>query len=113
MNFAEWRSLSEPERQSERQTWHVFEPGYWHSLAVEAAAQFAAEFGSIPHVLRVSKSLYSGDELLIAVETDLSPPELVAILPPSYLGFRVMQYNGKTPAGVLVDPGPPSATSLG
>jgi hypothetical protein len=46
MDFAEWLSLSEAEREAEKRTWYPFEPGYWHSLAVEAAARFNAEFGS-------------------------------------------------------------------
>ena len=110
MKFVDWLSLSDAERESERKTWHVFEPGYWHSIAVEAAARFAAEFGSAPHVERVFKSLYSGDELIIAVQTD-SPPAETTTLPASYLGFRVFQFAGNTAAGVLVDPGPPDPST--
>jgi hypothetical protein len=112
MNFSEWVSLSDADRESERKNWQVFEPGYWHSIAVEAAARFAVEFGATPHVQRVFKSLYSGDELIVAVQIDLPPPE-TAPLPASYLGFRVFQFAGNTPAGVLVDPGPPSESPAG
>jgi hypothetical protein len=108
MNFEEWLSLSDAERESEQRNWHVFEPGYWHSIAVEAVARFAAEFGATPRVHRVCKSLYQADELVVAVQTDLTPPQVIARLPQSYLGFRVLQFAGKTPEGVLVDPGPPS-----
>jgi hypothetical protein len=93
MNFGEWLNLSDEERESEKNNWHVFEPGYWHSIAVEAAARFATEFGSTPRVHRVYKSLYRADELA-----------------QSYLGFKVMQSAGKLPDGVLVDPGPSSAS---
>ena len=107
MIFAKWLSLSETEREAEKRTWHPFEPGYWHSLAVEAAARFNAEFGSKPHVTRVFKSLYRAREFIVAVQTDSSPAKK-AKLPPSYLGFRVLQFANQMPEGVLVDPGPPS-----
>ena len=110
MTFAEWLSLSEAEREAEKRTWLPFEPGYWHSLAVEAAARFNAEFGSNPHITRVFKSLYHVRELIVAVQTDLSP-EKKAELPPSYLGFRVLQFANQIPEGILVDPGPPSELS--
>ncbi len=111
MNFSEWNSLSDAEREAEKQNWHVFEAGYWHSIASEAAARFAVEFGSTRHVQRVCKSLYRSDELIVAVQTDLTPPEL-ATLPESYLGFRVLQFASKTPEGVLVDVGPPSKAPI-
>jgi hypothetical protein len=107
MTFNEWISLPETGRDSERSSWHVFEPGYWHAIASEAAARFAAEFGRKPHVQRVCKSLYRAEELIIAVQTDVSPQESVA-LPESYAGFRVIQFASQTPEGVLVDVGPPS-----
>ena len=110
MTFAEWLSLSEAEREAEKRTWLPFEPGYWHSLAVEAAARFNAEFGSNPHITRVFKSLYHAREFIVAVQTDLSP-EKKAKLPPSYLGFRVLQFANQIPEGILVDPGPPSELS--
>jgi len=110
MTFAEWLSLSEAEREAEKRTWLPFEPGYWHSLAAEAAARFNAEFGSNPNITRVFKSLYHVRELIVAVQTDLSP-EKKAKLPPSYLGFRVLQFANQIPEGILVDPGPPSELS--
>jgi len=110
MTFAQWLSLSEAEREAEKRTWLPFEPGYWHSLAVEAAARFNAEFGSNPHITRVLKSLYHVRELIVAVQTNLSPEEK-AKLPPSYLGFRVLQFANQIPEGILVDPGPPSELS--
>ncbi len=110
MTFAKWLSLSETEREAEKRTWRPFEPGYWHSLAVEAAARFSVEFGSKPHITRVFKSLYHAREFIVAVQTDLSP-EKKAKLPPSYLGFRVLQFANQMPEGVLVDPGPPSKSS--
>jgi len=110
MIFAKWISLSEAERELEKRSWHPFEPGYWHSLAVEAAARFSAEFGSKPHVTRVFKSLYHARELIVAVQTDLSPAKKVG-LPPSYLGFRVLQFANQIPEGILVDPGRPSKSS--
>jgi hypothetical protein len=109
MNFGEWLNLSDEERETEKRNWRVFEPGYWHSIAVEAAARFATEFGSTPRVHRVYKSLYRADELVVAVQTNLSPPQEISELPHSYLGFKVMQSAGKLPDGVLVDPGPSSA----
>ena len=110
MTFAEWLSLSEAEREVEKRTWLPFEPGYWHSLAAEAAARFNAEFGSNRNITRVFKSLYHVRELIVAVQTDLSP-EKKAKLPPSYLGFRVLQFANQIPEGILVDPGPPSELS--
>ena len=110
MTFAKWLSLSEAEREAEKRTWLPFEPGYWHSLAVEAAARFNAEFGSNPHITRVFKSLYHVRELIVAVQTVLSS-EKKAKLPPSYLGFRVLQFANQIPEGILVDPGPPSELS--
>lgn len=110
MTFDEWLSLSDTEREVEKRNWHVFEPGYWHSLADQAAARFAAEFAATPHVQRICKSLYHADELIVAVQTDLSPPRMVA-LPESYLGFRVLQFASQTPEGVLVDVLPPTASS--
>ena len=73
MTFAKWLSLSEEEREAEKRSWYPFEPGYWHSLAVEAAARFSAEFGSKPHVTRVFESLYHARELIVAVQTDVCP----------------------------------------
>jgi hypothetical protein len=108
MTFGEWISLSDSEREAERRTWHVFEPGYWHTLATEAAARFAAEFGATSHVRRVCKSLYRAEELIVAVQTDVPPTESVP-LPEWYDGFRVVQFAGKTPDGVLVDVGPPGS----
>jgi anti-sigma B factor antagonist len=102
MNFQEWLSLSDAQRESEKRNWHVFEAGYWHSIAHEAVARFATEFTSAPHVRRIVKSLYHSDELIVAVQTDLSPPEVIP-LPEIYLGFRVLQFAGRTPEGVLVD----------
>jgi anti-sigma B factor antagonist len=110
MTFAKWLSLSEAEREAEKRTWLPFDSGYWHSLAAEAAARFNAEFGSKPHIVRVFKSLYHVRELIVAVQTDLSP-EKKADLPSSYLGFRVLQFANQMPEGVLVDPGPPSKLS--
>ena len=110
MTFARWLSLSDAEREDEKRHWFPFEPGYWHTLAVEAAARFNAEFGSKPHVTKVFKSLYRARELIVAVQTDLPSPRNVD-LPRSYLGFRVLQFASKVPAGVLVDPGPPSKVS--
>jgi anti-sigma B factor antagonist len=110
MTFAKWISLSEAERESEKRSWYPFEPGYWHSLANEAAARFNAEFGSKPHITRVFKSLYHARELIVAVQTDLSPAKKVE-LPVSYLGFRVLQFANQMPEGVLVEPGPPSKSS--
>ena len=107
MNFGEWLSLSEAEREADKRRWLAFEPGYWHALAVESAARFAAEFGRKRHVTGVFKSLYHARELIIAVQTDLIAPKQVK-LPPSYLGFRVMQFANQIPDGVLVQPGPPS-----
>ena len=107
MTFFRWQSLSETEREAEKSNWLPFEPGYWHSLAVEAAARFRREFGSKRHVRRVCKSLYRARELIVAVQTDSEKVEL----PSSYLGFRVMQFANQTPEGVLVDPGPPSKSS--
>jgi anti-sigma B factor antagonist len=106
MNFGEWLSLSDVEREAEKRRWHAFEPGYWHSIAVEAAARFAAEFGSTRHISQIFKSLYRARELVIAVQTDLAAPKEVR-LPQSYLGFRVMQFPSQIPAGVLVQPGRP------
>jgi anti-sigma B factor antagonist len=110
MTFAKWLSLSEAEREAEKRTWHPFEPGYWHSLAVEAAARFNAEFGSKPHVTRVFKSLYHARELIVGVQTDLSRAKKVK-LPLSYLGFRVLQFGDQIPDGILVEPGPPGKSS--
>ena len=110
MTFAKWLSLSEAERKAEKRTWHPLEPGYWHSLAVKAAARFSAEFGSKPHITRVFKSLYHARELIVAVQTDLSPAQKVE-LPPSYFGFKVLQFANQIPEGVLVNPGPPSKSS--
>ena len=70
MTFAKWLSLSEEEREAEKRSWYPFEPGYWHSLAVEATARFNAEFGSKRHVTKVFKSLYRARELIVAVQTD-------------------------------------------
>jgi len=106
MNFGEWLSLSDVEREAEKRRWHAFEPGYWHSIAVEAAARFAAKFGSTRHITQVFKSLYRARELVIAVQTDLPAPKEVK-LPQSYFGFRVMQFPSQIPAGVLVQPGRP------
>jgi anti-sigma B factor antagonist len=110
MTFAKWLSLSETEREAEKRTWRPFEPGYWHSLAAEAAARFNAEFSSKRHISRVFKSLYHAREFIVAVQTDLAP-EKKAKLPPSYLGFRVLQFANQTPEGILVDPSPPSKSS--
>jgi anti-sigma B factor antagonist len=106
MNFGEWLSLSDAEREAEKRRWHVFEPGYWHAIAVEAAARFLAEFGSKRHVTQVFKSLYRARELVIAVQTDLITPKEIK-LPQSYLGFRVMQFASQIPEGVLVQPSRP------
>ena len=110
MTFAKWLSLSEEEREAEKRTWLPFEPGYWHSLAGEAAARFNAEFGSKPHITKVFKSLYHIRELIVAVQTDLSREKKVD-LPLSYLGFRVLQFANQVPEGVLVEPGLPSKLS--
>lgn len=110
MNFAKWISLSESEREAEKRAWHPYEPGYWHSLAAEAAARFNAEFGSKAHVAKVFKSLYHARELIVAVQTDLSPPKKIR-LPASYFGFRVLQFASQMPEGILVEAGPPSKSS--
>jgi len=110
MTFAKWLSLSDAEREAEKRSWYPFEPGYWHSLASEAAARFSAEFGSKPHVTKVFKSLHRARELIVAVQTDLSTTRKVD-LPQSYLGFKVMQFANQIPEGVLVEPGPPSKSS--
>ena len=110
MTFAKWLSLSEEEREAEKRTWLPLEPGYWHFLAREAAARFNAEFGSKPHITKVFKSLYHIRELIVAVQTDLSREKKVN-LPPSYLGFRVLQFANQVPEGALVEPGPPSKLS--
>lgn len=110
MTFARWLSLSDAEREDEKRHWLPFEPGYWHTLAVEAAARFNAEFGSKPHITKIFKSLYRARELIVAVQTDL-PPAKDVDLPRSYLGFRVLQFANQVPAGVLVALGPPSKVS--
>ena len=111
MIFNEWLELSSADRESEKANWHVFEPGYWHALAHEAASRFAGEFGANKKVRRICKSLFRSDELIIAVQTDAAPGELLP-LPESYLDFRVMQFAGKTPEGVLVDVAPLSRTAV-
>jgi anti-sigma B factor antagonist len=110
MTLAEWLSLSETERETEKRHWQPFETGYWHTIAVEAAARSAAEFGSKRHVTRVFKSLYHARELIIAVQTDLAPPREVE-LPKSYLGIEVMQFANQLPEGVLVEPGLPGKST--
>jgi len=102
MTFNEWSALAPEERDATRNDWQVFEPGYWHTLASEAASRFAQEFGADPRILRVCKSLYRSEELIIAVQTDCSEGGLLP-LPERYLGFRVMQFADKPPEGVLVD----------
>jgi hypothetical protein len=102
MTFNEWLAMSPEGRDANRNDWHVFEPGYWHTLANEAASRFAKEFGADPHILRVCKSLYRSEELIIAVQTDCAEGGLLP-LPEYYLGFRVLQFANKTPEGVLVD----------
>jgi anti-sigma B factor antagonist len=110
MTFAKWLTLSEAERETEKRGWYPFEPGYWHSLASQAAARFGAEFASKSHVTKVFKSLHRARELIIAVQTDLSPKKKLE-LPQSYLGFKVMQFANQIPEGILVDPGPPGKIS--
>ena len=105
MTFNEWLSLSDAGREAEKKNWRVFEPGYWHAIADQAAARFAAEFSSTPHVQRICKSLYRAEELIVAVQTDLPPPETLP-LPDSYCGFRVLQFASTIPEGVLVDIAP-------
>ena len=108
MVFKEWISLSEAERETERRNWHVFEPGYWHAIAAEAASQFAAASGKAPPVQRICKSLDRADELIIAVQTVGSSAAGSGALPETYAGFRVVVFPDKTPEGVLVDVTPPS-----
>lgn len=110
MTFARWLSLSDAEREDEKRHWLPFEPGYWHTLAVEAAARFNAEFGSKPHITKIFKSLYRARELIVAVQTDLAPGKKMK-LPETYLGFTVLQFANQIPKGVLVDPGSPSKIS--
>src|SRR5207244_5811009 len=110
MTFRRVLFRSEAEREVEKRTWLPFEPGYWHSLAAAAGARFNAEFGSNRNITRVVKILYHVRELIVAVQTDLSS-EKKAKLPPSYLGFRVLQFANQIPEGILVDPGPPSELS--
>jgi hypothetical protein len=109
MTLDEWLSLSDAEREVEKNNWHVFEPGYWHSIANQVAARFAAEFSSAAHVQRICKSLYRAEELIVAVQTDLAPPETLP-LPEAYCGFRVLQFASTTPEGVLVDVAPPAGS---
>jgi len=92
MTFAKWLSLSEAERAAEERAWYPFEPGYWHSLAVEAAARFSAEFGSKPHITKVFKSLYKARELIVAVQTDLSPAQKVKLPPSPSLPLEMRQF---------------------
>lgn len=110
MTFTEWLSLSERERDIARRDWQPFEQGYWHTIADQAAARFAAEFKSSRHVVKVFKSLYRARELIVAVQTNLDPGKK-ASLPESYLGFRVVQFAKKVPEGVLSEPGPPGEAS--
>lgn len=111
MNFAEWFCLSDAERKSVQQGWLVLEPGYWHTIAVQAAARFAAEFGANEGVTHVFKSLYQARELIIAVQTDPRASRKLD-LPKSYLGFRVAQFAGTIPDGVLVEPAPASSLPI-
>jgi hypothetical protein len=110
MVFNEWLELSPSEREAEKENWHVFEAGYWHALAHEAASRFAGEFATTKGVRRICKSLYRSEELIIAVQTDAAPDKLLP-LPETYLGFRVLQFAGKTPEGVLVDVTPPAGVA--
>ena len=110
MTLARWLSLSDDEREAEKRGWRPFEPGYWHSIATEAAARFNAEFASERHVTKVFKSLYHARELIVAVQTNSSSGESVK-LPTSYLGFRVLQFANQMPEGVLVEVGPPSKSA--
>lgn len=99
--------LTDEERAKEKRGWRPFEPGNWHVLASEAAARFNAEYGAKRHVTKVFKSLYRARELIVAVQTDLASGKS-AKLPESYCGFRVVQFAGCLPEGVLVEAGPPS-----
>ena len=56
---------------------------------------FPKEFGTDRHILRVCRSLYRSDELIVAVQTDCPEGGLLS-LPESYLGFRVLQFANKT-----------------
>lgn len=111
MNFAEWFFLSDAERKSLQQRWLVLEPGYWHTIAVQAAARFAAEFGENKGITHVFKSLYRARELIIAVQTDPKTSKKLD-LPKSYLGFRVAQFPGTIPDGVLVEPAPAGGSPI-
>src|SRR5262249_44240011 len=111
MNFAEWFFLSDAERKSVQQRWLLLEPGYWHTIAGEAAARFAAEFGGKGGVTQVFKSLYQARELIIAVQTDPKASRNLH-LPKSYLGFRVAEFPGTIPDGVLVEPAPASSLPI-
>jgi anti-sigma B factor antagonist len=110
MNFSKWLSLSEVERKAERRNWRPFEPGYWHSLAVEAVSRFREEFGSERHITGVFKSLYQARELIVAVQTKSSKK---VDIPSSYLGFKVMQFGNEIPEGVLVEVGPSNKKARG
>ena len=111
MNFAEWFFLSDAERKSVQQCWLVLEPGYWHTIAVQAAERFATKFGANEGVTHVFKSLYKARELIIAVQTDPRASRKLD-LPKSYLGFRVAQFAGTIPDGVLVDITPVSGSPI-
>ncbi len=105
MTFNEWTSLDPAGRDTEKRNWQVFEPGYWHTLASEAASAFAQEHAGDPHIQRICKSLYKSEELIIAVQTDCEDGELIG-LPTDFFGFRVVQFANRPPEGVLVDVSP-------
>lgn len=110
MTFAEWLALTDEQRERDSRSWRPFEPGYWHALALEAAARFKAEFGKKRHVTHVYKSLYRARDVIIAVQTDLAASKKVQ-LPAHYCGIKVVQFAGVKPEGVLTEVGPPSKIS--
>ena len=92
MNFEEWLSLSDDERDRIQQTWNPYGDGYWPHLLASAEERFRQEFGHAPHVVGITSGVYHGGTLIIGVTLDLPLAVRSEQIPSRYLGFHVQQF---------------------
>jgi hypothetical protein len=92
MTLAEWKQLTEQERQKLTEQWYaVGQPRQLGILAEEAAKELLAEIRSLPDVNCVSVAEWPKQGVCIVVSTGLKEGEKARDIPEQYETFRVIQ----------------------
>ena len=90
MNFAEWKQLTDTQRETIMREWDVYGQGYWHELNSQAVNDFQMQYGGDIRIKSISGGVFHGGHLIVGVSKTIPWDEMLE-LPEWYFGFRVIQ----------------------